>query len=282
MRLVLRDGRNRSRRLDGRIFTAVRLAKRRGLAASSAGVNGRDKLFNAEVVRRLLGINPVRLEAGFARGPCVSLAVPDDLGNFISDVYAVIVVNQYDAGDLGGLTVVDAGANIGLFSLYACLRGARRVLAFEPVAETFALLRGNVARSGVTDRVVCFPAALGRARGSGRMFCNTRGDGSARLSRMSAAAGRRLGYEAVRRTQILALDDVVRERVDFLKIDVEGQERNVLLGGRGLIARNKPVISMAAYHRREDSRVLPRTLLGIRGDYLIGVNSFAERDFICR
>ncbi|MDD5658013.1 MAG: hypothetical protein PHF00_12250, partial [Elusimicrobia bacterium] len=68
LRLVLRDGRNRSRRLDGRIFTAVRLAKRRGLAASSAGVNGRDKLFNAEVVRRLLGINPVRLEAGFARG----------------------------------------------------------------------------------------------------------------------------------------------------------------------------------------------------------------------
>ena len=53
--------------------------------------------------------------------------------------------------------VVDIGANIGLFSLYAAFSGAARVFAFEPNQEAYRCMLDNIERNGLQRRIAPFP-----------------------------------------------------------------------------------------------------------------------------
>lgn len=64
-------------------------------------------------------------------------------------------IDTFRAGD----TLFDIGANVGIFSVYAGLRGVR-VMAFEPEAQNFAALNRNVFVNGLADHVTCYPLAF--------------------------------------------------------------------------------------------------------------------------
>ena len=57
--------------------------------------------------------------------------------------------------------------------------------------------------------------------------------------------------------------------VSYIKLDVEGQEANALLGAQKSIAKYKPKLSVSAYHRSEDLFSLPLLVHSIRPDYQI-------------
>lgn len=63
------------------------------------------------------------------------------------------------------------------------------------------------------------------------------------------------------------IDDVVDTKVDFIKMDIEGAEYNALLGAEETIRRDKPVLAVCAYHRREDLLRLPKFILSMNPDY---------------
>lgn len=48
-----------------------------------------------------------------------------------------------------------------------------------------------------------------------------------------------------------------------------------------IIKEYKPVLSLAAYHRPADKKVLPKVILGLRDDYKTTLNTFAKHDFYC-
>lgn len=58
-----------------------------------------------------------------------------------------------------GLTLIDVGASIGFFTIYAAKRGAK-VYAFEPSTEVFDLLKRNVEVNGVSENVTLYPTLL--------------------------------------------------------------------------------------------------------------------------
>ena len=235
----------------------------------------------ALALEKYLGLRPAALAVRLWNGREFRLRVPRDAGNFFSDIHGILVRDQYDTGDLAGLTVVDAGANLGMFSLYALALGAKKVYAFEAVKETFALLKANLALNSAGRIVKASCAALGRAAGSAELLYNTCGEGSARLAGYGDVNGG-VTYACSRRVKVFPLDSLVKGRADFIKIDAEGAEGDILLGAAGLIRRYKPQLSFSAYHRRADRTALPRLLRGIRPDYAIKLNSFAEQDFRCR
>ncbi len=74
-------------------------------------------------------------------------------------------------------------------------------------------------------------------------------------------------------TQKLAvtkIDTLYRRRtVSYIKIDVEGSEREALDGGKTVIARDKPMLNLAIYHRSEDIFALPLQLKNIQPKYQI-------------
>ena len=53
----------------------------------------------------------------------------------------------------------------------------------------------------------------------------------------------------------------------FIKMDIEGAEREALLGSSEIIKRRKPKLAICAYHKPEDIYELPQTILSIRDDY---------------
>jgi FkbM family methyltransferase len=149
---------------------------------------------------------------------------------------------------------VDVGANQGELTLVAARRtrpstdGAPsgRVLAFEPVREWFAHLEENVRLNGFRH-VTLVLAALADREGEREMFTAGEGAGGEAfnegLSSFECSSAR---HVPVGRVRTLRLDDVVREelleRVDLVKLDVEGAERLVLDGATETLARFHPML----------------------------------------
>jgi FkbM family methyltransferase len=136
-----------------------------------------------------------------------------------------------------GHVVLDVGANLGAHTLYFANTVGRRgaVLAFEPQRVIFQTLCANMALNSLTN-VYCNNVAVGAEHGSVLVppldaYC-TQNFGS--LSLLEAAEGVRV--------EKITLDSLNLPRCNFLKIDVEGMELDVLRGARQTIERHKPVL----------------------------------------
>jgi FkbM family methyltransferase len=127
-----------------------------------------------------------------------------------------------------GECVVDAGANVGFFALWAgrAVGPSGVVHAFEPSPAAFGLLARNVAANAL-PQVSIHLAALGQVSGDLPFVVDARGSSCGHLVEAGAAASFRV--------PVRTLDDLVeRERltqIDLLKLDTEGAEVDVLRGG---------------------------------------------------
>jgi len=119
--------------------------------------------------------------------------------------------------------ILDCGSNIGMATLYfKRLYPQARIVAFEPSPRTFATLARNVARNGLAD-VRLHNIALASFAGTAEFYEHEDFPGSGKNSLRPERAGRRsLPVEA------RPLSEFIRERVDFLKMDIEGAEEGVL------------------------------------------------------
>ena len=134
-----------------------------------------------------------------------------------------------------GGTFVDVGANVGLFAVAAALLGAD-VVAFEPADDVRLLLERNLLRHRVTDRVTVHPMAVGDRPGSAEFFTYDN-DVVSGLTPAPAQFGP--GAERSRaEVTVTTLDRSLPDRVDLVKIDVEGHEPAVLDGATEVLHRN--------------------------------------------
>lgn len=141
-----------------------------------------------------------------------------------------------------GMTVVEAGANIGTHTLMlaaACAPG--RLIAFEPQQRVFQLLCANLAANGHSN-VVALPEAMGAAAGTARLpaldYAAANNFGGVALAQGTEAGD----WGEGRAVRVTPLDALALPACHFLKIDVEGWEAQALEGARQTIARCRPVI----------------------------------------
>jgi FkbM family methyltransferase len=132
---------------------------------------------------------------------------------------------------------IDVGANIGYFTLLASrwVGSAGRVYAFEPVRQTYTLLRRNLVLNNCVN-VATFQVAC--AAEPGELSIVTEQDsGKAYLS----PDGQGQEQVAVTTVDCFATEQRL-DRLDMVKIDVEGADFEVVKGARQTIKRFRPVI----------------------------------------
>ena len=133
-----------------------------------------------------------------------------------------------------GAHVIDVGANVGNHALYfATLMGAARVTCIEPNPQAIEALRANVAANGLGDVIVLDALGVGLSDVAEGGFKIKRQGGH-----LGAARLKKGGDIEVHRGDALFAGD----RVDLIKIDVEGMEMQVLRGFEAVIADQRPAL----------------------------------------
>lgn len=142
---------------------------------------------------------------------------------------------------------IDVGANFGYF---ACLMGRfcpdGRVLGVEPEADTFALLRDNIAINGLHPRAAAVQAAVGAEAGTLTLHKRSTRTGNTSVAVPDAGFVVALGEAPATAFEVpcVSLDELADRldgQVDFVKIDVEGWEPAVLRGARRMVAANPAI-----------------------------------------
>lgn len=140
----------------------------------------------------------------------------------------LILQRVYENGHpIGGGTVVDAGANVGLFSLVAS-RHANRVIAIEPHPITFRVLQMNLETNRISN-VTALQAALWTQDGTVNIEVPAH-----ERERFAVSTGSHIVEHAAtaneRTVDAITLESVVERygEIDLLKLDIEGAEEAVI------------------------------------------------------
>src|SRR5260221_2356877 len=167
-----------------------------------------------------------------------------------------------------GGVAIDVGANLGEWSVplaKAVGRGGR-VLCVEPNAVVADALAATLRVNNFRQAWV-LPVGLSEAEGSGHLSVAS---GDSGLSRLTVAVA--VGTVPV---SLRSLDAVVAEhglaRLDLVKIDVEGHERQVLSGGMKTLRQFRPALVLESGHESGDDRAAIAPLLDDPGYHIVPV-----------
>jgi FkbM family methyltransferase len=136
--------------------------------------------------------------------------------------------------------ILDIGANIGTHTL-AISRIADKgvVMAYEPQRMLFYNLCANIALNSISN-VYCFPQAFGRTTGVitvPELDMKTPGNfGALELNSEIPEGANKC------QVKMVSLDSLNLKKLNFIKMDVEGMELEVLLGGKETINKHRPII----------------------------------------
>lgn len=118
--------------------------------------------------------------------------------------------------------VIDIGAHIGLFALFSaqlCKNG--RIYCFEPVKENFDLLKSNIELNNVQN-VTIINTAVSAENGVVSMYLNNDDAGHS----MHVRGAKKIDVKSISLKSIFDIYNL--KRCDFLKIDCEGEEYNII------------------------------------------------------
>jgi FkbM family methyltransferase len=152
------------------------------------------------------------------------------------------VTIEWIGGFSAGEVLIDVGANVGMYSVWAAKTRGARVFAFEPEAQNYALLNRNIALNGLEGRIVAYCAGLLDRSGFSVLNLSENVIGGS-----CHTVGERLDFNlrpmkpAFTQGCVAAtLDELVSSGTipcpAYIKLDVDGLEHKVIAGARATIA----------------------------------------------
>lgn len=164
---------------------------------------------------------------------------------FTKEPVTIRWIAEFAAGDV----LVDVGANVGMYTVWAAKTQGARVFAFEPEAQNYALLNRNIALNDLADRVTAYCLALSDRAGYSELHLSSLQVGGSCHSFAERVDFAHRPMQPVFSQGCIAarLDDLVASGVvpapAYIKIDVDGFEPKVIAGARQQL-REGPVRSL--------------------------------------
>lgn len=140
------------------------------------------------------------------------------------EIYNLLDYSRHGLGIQPGDTVVDLGGNIGIFTRYAYQMGASKIVTFEPDRRYFQMLKQNSPSS-----TILFNAAIGDKIGKLTLTESSHLGGSNLWHGKDPSVTQ---YEVNVYTLSYLIDNGLVDKIDFLKVDIEGSEIIALEGIR--------------------------------------------------
>lgn len=187
-------------------------------------------------------------------------ALNEDLWSEYLSVYWNHLVNRhyyfrYYSAFPPGAVVVDCGAFCGFFTRLAVQRGASKVIAIEPNPFMRPCLTATFSEEINQGKVMVENVLLAQTA------CNLNFE-----AQPSAAFGGAVSSASTSGVEVkaLCLDELIAslalDRLDFLKMDIEGFEIQALLGANKSLQKFHPYLSITTYHRCADHQMLRQYL----------------------
>ena len=197
------------------------------------------------------------------------------IGNNLSDFHE----GPYEYGNVclaEGDVVFDCGAHKGLFSAVASRYGCQ-VFAFEAIP---AIIDNYLSKTAKMNRNICVcNFATWHTNGTLEFVFNSSADSASKCnqlrSRWTLLRNKLRSPQACTQFTVpaITLDAFVErnniERVDFIKADIEGAERNMLRGATRILREFAPKLSICTYHLPDDPQVLREIILEANPKYQI-------------
>lgn len=144
-----------------------------------------------------------------------------------------------------GEVLVDVGANVGMYTIWAAKTRGTRVFAFEPEAQNYALLNRNIVLNNLGGQVTAYCLALSDQAGYSELHLS-----ALQLGGSCHSLGERVDFKHEPMQPAFSqgcsaarLDDLVASGVvlqpDHVKIDVDGFEPKVIAGARRVLSEKK-------------------------------------------
>ena len=148
--------------------------------------------------------------------------------------------------DLGAYTGDSIKDYINTYGTY------KRIYAYEITPSTFNTLQNNTT---MYDNIIYRQKGVGAK--NGYMYMNDIQDG----------AGNKLSEQGDIKVEVVAIDSDIEEPITLVKMDIEGAEKDAIIGMQGHIVNEKPKMMISSYHIPDDIFNIPILIDSIRNDY---------------
>lgn len=181
------------------------------------------------------------------------------------------VYGRSEYGVQPGDVVLDCGANVGAFTREALNLGAKLVVAIEPAPDNLTCLKRNFGDEIADGRVVLYGKGVWDEDAEMVLSANEWSSGGYSFTAPGPSGKNGLILP------LTTIDKVVSEldlqRVDLIKMDVEGAERRALLGAKRTLATQKPRLAIAAEHSPDDTEIIPKLVHSLSQGYTTAFSS---------
>lgn len=148
--------------------------------------------------------------------------------------------------DLGAFTGDSVYDYIKMYDVY------KKIYAYEITPGTYQTLVQNLSQ---------YPNIVTRQKGVGRK------NGKMYLEGSIGGAGNRVMEHGDIEVEVVTLDEDIKEPVTVIKMDIEGAEKDAIMGAKNHILSDKPRLLISSYHLPEDIFEVPQLISSIRDDY---------------
>jgi|GEM_PF-727921 len=179
------------------------------------------------------------------------------LNNYESEVFSFFIPRPNDV-------VIDVGANIGYFTIYASRKVGKDglVIALEPMDEAYDCLMKNLRLNRISN-VKAFKLALWSSETTLKLY-RTKGYFTSAISKVDVFKNlihqKKLNLIKKYEIKTVKLDDLIKNinlsKVDWIKIDVDGSEYEVILGSMNTLKRFKPKLIIEIHDQKVGNKIL--------------------------
>ncbi len=192
-----------------------------------------------------------------------------DIYNSFSDVYFDQEIIYLDKSEV----FLDGGAYNGDTIkpfLKLTKKRFKKAFCFEPDLESYSLLKDYVRKELKNFKVKVLPYGLGKNEEI--VYFTNEGNLQSKISNMGRT-----------KVKLFPIDKYIYEKFTFIKLDIEGYEKEALLGAKKTIKRDKPKLAVCVYHYQTDLWNIPLLIKKINPRYKIYLRHYNQFlfDTIC-